>query len=333
MNNKWDLNDLSVFSAVVRHNSFSVAANELGCSGAYVSKRIADLEIKLGAKLFNRTTRTVQITPEGQLAFSWAQKILEAVDTMSQEVANSQTLPSGRLRIATSLRLGRNHVAPILSEFVREYPSLDVWLELVDRRVDLLEENFDIDIRNGAVDEPHLISQHVTNSFRILCASPEYLARKGEPQKLSELGQHDCMLFRDGDTSYGVWRLEGPFGQETIRVSGNNLRSHHSDVVKNWALDGHGIILLCEWDVAEHIRDGSLVRVLPQYQQRADIWAVTPARLSSTARMKVCVEYLVERLREGPYALDVLDLNETAGPTLPDLATDPVPDAEKDAEA
>jgi len=306
MKNNWELVDLSVFCAVVRCGSFTDAAQELGYSGPYVSKRIADLETKLGARLFNRTTRSIQITTEGQIAHGWATRILDATQAMAKDVANSKTSPTGGLRISTSLRMGRNHVGPILSQLVKDYPGLDVWLELVDRRVDLLEEGIDIDIRSGGVDEPHLVSQLVVESARILCATPDYLARRGTPKFLTDLSQHECMLFRDGDYPYGSWRLKGPNGLETVRVTGNVLRSHHSDVVKNWALDGQGIILLSEWDAAAHIHDGSFVRVLPEYSYKVDIWAVTPARLSHSARMKVCVDYLVERLREGPFALDTM---------------------------
>ncbi|ANG61696.1 LysR family transcriptional regulator [Marinobacterium aestuarii] len=306
MKNNWELVDLSVFCAVVKCGSFTEAAKELGYSGPYVSKRIADLETKLGARLFNRTTRSIQITPEGQIAHAWACKILDATQAMARDVANSKTSPTGSLRISTSLRLGRNHVAPILSQLVRDHPGLDVWLELVDRRVDLLEEGIDIDIRSGGVDEPHLVSQLVVESARILCATPEYLARQGTPKVLTDLSQHQCMLFRDGDYPFGSWRLNGPNGLETVRVSGNVLRSHHSDVVKNWALDGQGVILLSEWDAAASLRDGSFVRVLPQYSYKVDIWAVTQARLSHSARMKVCVDYLVEKLRVGPFALDTM---------------------------
>jgi LysR family transcriptional regulator, transcriptional activator for dmlA len=276
---------------------------ELGYSPAYISKRISDLEARLGTRRFNRTTRTIQLTAEGSIAQSWAARILEAADTMEREVASSQQKPSGSLRISTSLRMGREHLAPILSQLVREYPQLEVWLELVDRRVDLLEEGIDINIRNGAVDEPHMVSQLVSRCSRILCAAPSYLAQRGEPRNLQDLSQHECLFYRDGDNVFGAWKLEGPNGMETIRAGSQTLRSHHSDLVKGWAIGGHGIILLADWDVWQPLQDGQLVRVLPQYFQRADIWAVTPARLSSSARLKTCVEYLIRHLREGPWAL------------------------------
>ena len=303
VNNGWDLVDLRVFCSVARRSSFVGAATELGISPAYVTKRIASLEAALGVKLFHRTTRRVQITGEGEVAYAWALKVLEVADTMAQEVANTKASPSGSLRISSSLRMGRNHLSHVLSLLAKQYPALDVWLELVDRRVDLLAEGFDIDVRAGEVQEPHLVSHLVVKCCRLLCASPAYLHRRGPPKTLADLTQHDCLLFRGRDQTFGVWHMEGPHGPESVRVTGP-VGSNHSDVVRNWALDGHGIILLSSWDVAPRLKDGSLQRILPDYRQPADVWAVTPARLSSSAKLKVCVEFLVRHLTEGRHALD-----------------------------
>ena len=232
MKDRWDLMDLTVFTRVVSCGSFSAAAIELGYSTAYISKRIADLEQRLNSRLFNRTTRTMQLTSEGQVAYGWAQRILEAADSMEREVVSSQVKPSGSLRVSTSLRLGREHLAHILSQLVQDYPQLDVWLELVDRPVDLLAEGIDINIRNGAVDEPHMVSQLIAPCSRILCAAPAYLQRCGIPQNLQDLSHHQCLFYRDADNVFGAWRLEGPHGIETIRTGNQTLRSHHSDVVK-----------------------------------------------------------------------------------------------------
>lgn len=303
MNNKWDLADLKVFVSVAKRSSFAAAAADLGLSPASVSQRIAALESALGVTLFLRTTRRVHITEVGEVAYERARRVLEAADEMAHEVASTKTSPSGSLRISTSLRLGRNHVSHVLSMLEKEYPKLQLWLELVDRPVDVIAEGFDIDIRVGDVNEPYLIAHPIARSSRILCAAPSYLERRGEPKTLQELAQHDCLLFRSRDESFGVWRMEGPNGPESVKVTGP-VASNHSDVVRNWVLDGHGIILLSIWDIAARIKDGSLVRVLPAYKQRADVWAVTPARLSSSAKLQVCVEFLIRHLTEGKFALD-----------------------------
>lgn len=303
MNNPWDLVDLRVFCQVARRSSFVAAATELGMSPAYVSKRVSDLERALGVTLLHRTTRRVKISDAGEAAYAWAQKVLEAADALNDSVMHSNAHLSGTLRISSSLRLGRNHLSPILAELHRKHPDLDIWLELMDRRVDLLAEGFDIDVRMGEVTEPHLITHLVAPSARVLCAAPSYLARRGMPKTLTDLANHDCLLYRERHQTFGVWRLQGPEGTETIKVTGP-VGSNHSDIVYNWALDGHGIILLAGWDVTEALQTGQLVRVLPAYRQEANVWAVTAARLQTSPKLRVCTEFIIDRLRDGPHALE-----------------------------
>ncbi|SCU74417.1 HTH-type transcriptional regulator DmlR [Cupriavidus necator] len=301
-NNDPFLRDLRLFCTVARRASFIAAANETGISPAHVSKRIAMLEAMLGARLFHRTTRRVSVTAEGESAFAWAQKILEDVDGMLEAVGATGGEPRGLLRIATSVRLGRRHVAPVLSLLRQQHPGLEVWLELLDRRVDLIGESFDLDIRVGEVEEPHLIASKIASGSRVLCAAPAYLARRGMPEHPAELPRHDCLLLRERDQAFGVWRLQGPDGWETVKVTGP-MASNHSDVTHQWALEGFGIIMASVWDVAPSVRAGELVRVLPDWQQPADIWAVTSARASASVRMRVCLEFLKAQLSQGPQAL------------------------------
>ena len=136
-------------------------------------------------------------------------------------------------------------------------------------------------------------------------ATPPSLARRGMPRTLANLAQHDCLLFRDRDQAYGVWRLQGPQGVESVKVT-STPGSNHSDAVHNWAVDGHGIVLLSSWDVAARLKDGSMQRVLPAYHQQANVWAVTATRLGNSAKLKVCVDYLVQELTRGVFALDTV---------------------------
>jgi LysR family transcriptional activator of dmlA len=303
VNRSWDLADLDVFCAVVKRSSFTGAAKELGLSPAYVTKRVAGLEQALGARLFHRTTRRVNISPAGEATYAWARKIVEAADGLTDELAAAKGVPTGKLRISASLHLGRSHVAPILAQLVEQHPTLGVWLELVDRRIDLIAEGFDIDIRVGEGNEPHLVTHLLTECNRVLCAAPSYLARRGQPQTLADLAQHDCLLFRDREDAFGVLRMEGPNGIETVKVL-SQMCSNHSDPVLSWALSGHGIMLASVWAVATHLRGGALQPVLPQYRQQADIYAAMPARASNSAKVRVCLDYLFEQLRHGPFALD-----------------------------
>ncbi len=300
--NNIELIDLRVFCCVARLSSFVAAAQELGISPAYVSKRIAELEQCLGVKLFHRTTRQVRISEQGEIAYTWARKILDDIEGMTNEVSNTKVEPSGSLRVSTTLRLGRNHVSPILSMLGKRFPHLDIWLELVSTRMDMIDEGIDIDVRVGEVHEPHLIAHRIVKSERILCAAPEYMESHGAPTTVQELAHHECLLFRGRDQAFGVWRLNGPSGMESIKVTGR-VGSNQGDIVRNWALDGHGIIMLSDWDVADDLNDGKLVRVLPNHSQPADVMAVTTSRLASTAKIRYSMEFLISQLREGPFAL------------------------------
>ena len=306
VNNDWGLLHLKVFCSIYRHGSFAKAASELGISPAYASKMIAELENALKVKLFYRTTRRVQVTSEGEIAYTWALQVLDSAENLQQEVAASRSNLMGTIKISTSLHLGRDHISNILALFNEKYPDLNIWLELVDRRVDMLEEGIDIDLRVGSVEEPHLISHHVVSAKRVLCASPEYLRIHGEPRSIKDLAQHNCLPFRDRIQPYGVWQLEGPDGVHTLKVAGK-VGSNHSDVARRWAMLGRGIILLADWDIYEDFKAGTLVQVLPEYSQTADVVIVTPTRLNSSVKLQVCVEFLIENLRTGPFSLKTLN--------------------------
>jgi LysR family transcriptional activator of dmlA len=303
VNNDPDLGDLRVFCTVARRASFVATAAELGVSPAYVSKRIAILEARLGVRLFHRTTRRVHISDDGEAVYEAARKVLDDIAMLAEAASRAKGEPSGPLRISTSLRLGRNHVSHVLSLLERRYPKLDIWLELLDRRVNLLEEDFDVDIRIGEPTEPQLIAHRIVESSRVLCAAPSYLKRRGHPKTLAELAHHECLLFRDREQSFGHWRLQGPKGAESVKVTGR-FGSNHSDVVRNWGIDGHGIFLLSIWDIAPNLKDGTAVRVLPAYREPADVWAMTSSRSSSSAKVRLCVEFLRRQLTRGAFALD-----------------------------
>ncbi|MDD0839602.1 LysR family transcriptional regulator [Curvibacter sp. HBC61] len=299
---KFQLDDLQVFCLAARKASFAAAATELGMSPAYVSKRIAVLEANLGVTLFHRAARRVTVTADGERVYASAQQILAGVDQMGETVAGGRLDPQGSLRVTTSFRLGRMHIGPVLSLLAQQYPALDITLDAVDRRVDLIQENVDLDVRIADVDEPHLVAHRIADSTRVLCAAPSYLARRGAPQRLADLSQHDCLVLRDRNQAFGVWPLQGPQGPAKVKVTGR-LSSNNAEIVRGWANDGHGILLQARWDVAEDLRAGRLVQVLPECTQPADIWAASTVRLSQSAKVRVCVRFLQAQLASGPFAL------------------------------
>jgi LysR family transcriptional activator of dmlA len=289
------LEDLRLFCVVVRKQSFVATAQELGVSNALVSKRIAVLEKTLQVRLLHRTTRKVSLTEHGDVVHQWALRILEDVDQLGEAISQKGSAPRGLLRLCTSSGFGRNRVAPAVSALALAYPDLEVQLELLDRPVDLIAEGFHLDIRVGQVQEPHLIARRIAPNTRVLCAAPSYLQRSGTPRCMADLLQHQCIVIRERDQDFGRWKLTGPDGSETVRVKGA-LSTNNGELVHQWAIDGHGIILRSIWDVGPSIADGRLVRVLPEYSQEADVWAIYPARLGTTANVRVCVQFLEEWL-------------------------------------
>ncbi|WP_290873792.1 LysR family transcriptional regulator [Aquabacterium sp.] len=299
---KFQLDDLQVFCIAARKASFAAAATELGMSPAFVSKRIAILEKDLGVSLFHRAARRVTVTEDGERVYASAQQIFEGVDHMGEAVAGGRLDPRGVLRVTTSFRLGRMHIGPILSLLAQQHPDLDITLDAVDRRVDLISENVDLDVRIAEVDEPHLVAHRLAPSTRILCAAPSYLARHGPPGSIAELSQHECLVLRDRNQAFGVWQLSGPQGPEKVKVRGR-LSSNNAEIVRGWASDGHGILLQARWDVADDLRAGRLIPLLPACTQPADIWAASTVRLSQSAKVRVCVRFLQQHLASGPFAL------------------------------
>ncbi|MDN3919395.1 LysR substrate-binding domain-containing protein [Roseateles violae] len=289
--------DLRVFSAVVRKASFSGAAEELGVSASYVTKRIRILEETLTTRLFHRTTRRVVVTEEGERVYHWALKILDDVDHLVEEIGITRLAPRGSLRVCSSFGFGRRVVAPALAALVEEHPSLRVRFEVFDRLVDVATEGFDLDVRVGDEIAPHLIAKRLASNHRVLCAAPSYLEKHGVPGTLSDLAAHDCLIIKERDHPFGVWRLRNGKQESTIKVRGP-LSSNNGEMVVNWAVKGRGVALRSTWDVGSLIAGGKLVHILPEYSQEANVWAVYPSRLSTSAKVRVCVDYLQSHIGE-----------------------------------
>lgn len=304
MNNDLANEDLRVFLMVARKASFAGAAEELGMSPAYISKRIGILEGVLGVRLFHRTTRRVVVSEDGERVYAYAQKILENIDQLYDDVTATRRTPRGQLRICSSFGFGRNILAPAIADLVESYPSLQVRFEVFDRLVDIISDGFDLDIRVGDEISPHLIAKRLATNYRVLCASPKYLARHGAPKSLHELSNHDCLVIKERDHPFGVWKLHSGADEETVKVTGP-LSSNHGEIVLRWAVGGAGIMLRSLWDAGPYIERGELVRVLPEYRQDANIWAVYPQRLTGSAKIRVCVEFFQKyfsELRNAPPA-------------------------------
>lgn len=284
--------EMAFFALLARCGGLSAAARELDLSTAAVSKRLAAMEARLGVRLLARTTRRVSLTPEGELYLAQARRILAEIDDMERMVAGSQAVPRGLLRINTTLGFGRSHVGPLLSQFARQHPEVQVQLQLTVDPPPLTEDAFDVCLHFGEPPDARVIARLIAPNRRLLCASPAYLAKHGTPKSPHDLAQHSCILIRQGEQGYGVWRLSSGRRTETVKVRGP-LSTNDGEMAVNWALAGHGIVMRAEWDIARYLRSGRLRQVLEQWQTPpADIYAVYPQRHQTSARVRAFVDLL-----------------------------------------
>lgn len=288
--------DLRVFLTVVRKSGFAAAADELGLSPAYVSKRIQILETTLGTRLLHRTSRRIALTEDGERVQRWALRILDDFQQLHDELSDAHDSPRGRLHLCSSFGFGRHHVAPAVSLLAEHYPDLEIRLDLFDRVVDIVSEGFDLEIRVGDDIPGQHIGRRLVSNRRVLCAAPGYLKREGIPQTLGDLENHHCLVIKERDNAFGIWNLERDGVQESVRVSGP-LSSNNGEIVLQWALDGRGVVLRSLWDVKPWLEQGRLVQLLPQYSQSANVWAVYPTRLAYSGKLRACVEFLQEHFK------------------------------------
>lgn len=280
---------------VARLSSFVGAADELGVSTAFVTKRIKVVEALLGTKLFNRTTRRVVITEDGERARYWAQRILDDADHLLHDIGARRDVPRGLLRVCGSLGFGRNVVGPALSSLATKYPMLQIRFEVFDRLIDISAQGFDLDIRVGDEIAANHIARRLAPNHRLLCAAPGYLRRHGSPKSLRDLAKHQCVVIKERDHPLGHWTLRSGTKEETVRVP-SSMSTNHGEIAVAWALDGRGIVLRSVWDVRQLLAAGRLVHVLPEWRQEANVWAVYPERLESSAKVRVCVQWLEQVL-------------------------------------
>ena len=309
------LDDLAFFQHLARAGSLTATARELGLSLSAVSKRLKQLEARLGVELAARTTRRLTLTAEGERYLARGALILDELDELENSLGEGgdQAL-SGRLRVNATFGFGRRHIAPLLSRFCADHPEVEGWLELTNFPLNLSDHGFDIGIRVGEPPESRLVARRILANRRVLCASPAYIAQAPPLQVPTDLQQHACLVIRENDSDFPLWRFEqvaqpakGLPGQtQSIKVSGR-LASNDGEVITRLALDGHGVMLRSWWDVNEHLANGALVALLPGWKGvRADFYAVFEQRRHVPARLRAFIDYVqreiagrVPRLPEG----------------------------------
>lgn len=297
------VSELAFFAQLIKMGSLAATARELNLTPPAVSKRLAHLEQRLGVRLLNRTTRSISLTAEGELYLINAQRILGEIEEMERQVSSSRAEPKGLLRVNAPLGFGRTHVGPAISSFLRRYPEVEVQLHLSDRPINLPDDAIDVAIHFGELPDSRLIARKIASNRRRLCAAPAYLEAFGCPEMPKDLMQHNCIVLRQNDAAFGIWRLSRGKQTESVKVRGS-LSTNDGEVALNWALDGHGILMRAEWNLANHLRAGRLVEVLGDYETPpADIYAVYLERLNLSAKVSFFIEHLRDFFRrnaDGP---------------------------------
>ncbi len=305
-----DRPDLELVLAVREHGSLVMAARALRVAPSAVTKRLAALEARLGLRLFQRTTRRVSPTAEGDTMCERAVHLLRAFDEVEAELRERQTEPSGPVRLAATFGFGRLWVGPALADFQTRHPAIRVQLQLTEQLPDLAVEGFDgaIWLWNAPSERAaEWVSRRLAGNQRVLVAAPGYLRQHGSPATLQDLAQHACLVVRENGGGPGQrfdhWRLQlkGDALVKHVPVSGP-LSSNSGEMVRDWCLAGHGIMLRSLWDIAPQLASGELVRVLPEHAMPdADIHWLAPYRSQTPRRIRLLVDFLVERFRHEPW--------------------------------
>ena len=288
---------MKVFAAVVDAGSFAAAADRLGMSKAMASKSVSNLEDHLGTRLLNRTTRRLSLTESGSVFYQRCIQILADVAEAEQVAGRLTAAPRGTLKVTMPLAFRLHRLGALVADYVARYPEVRLDLSLSDRRVDLVEEGFDLAIRIGALPESGLIARKLSSERSVICASPAYLQRHGTPRTPEDLARHSCLGY-SYTNSGDEWRLQNSVTGETrsVPITGA-IKADNGDMLRQAALCGAGLIFQPLFIVTEDLQAGRLVQVLADYPApELGIHALYPSRKHLSAKVRTFVDFLAERL-------------------------------------
>lgn len=290
-----DLNDIVVFVRVVEAGSFTAAARLFGMPKTTVSRRIAALERDVGVRLIQRTTRSLNVTDAGRLYYAQSSQALRAIEDANLRLAEASAEPSGTIRISAPVGFGQHFLTSTVFDFLGLHPKTRVELRLTDDTLNLVENGIDLAFRTGILPDSTLIARKLGSTHRILCASPDYLAHHGVPLVPADLARHRCVIA--GPSTAGAhWALDGPYGQETVTVSGR-FAANEMQAVLAAAIAGYGVAQLPHSITEAPIRDGRLRRVLDNYTTpTGGLFVVYPSSRHLSPLVKAFIELAVERV-------------------------------------
>ena len=287
---------MEVFVKVAQLGSFSKAASQFGMSKSTVSKSITELEKHLGVRLFNRTTRRLSLTEGGHIYLDRALGVLEAAKSADQAVTRLNEVPRGMLKVNAPMSFGIRHISPLIPPFLNAYPEVGIELTLNDRRVDLVDEGFDVAVRIGELEDSTLVARTLTRSRSVCVASPAYLAKRQPPKEPRDLSGHECLLY-----NYSRNPNEWPFHRNgelsKIRVEGR-LRANNGDILREAVIKGLGIAYMPSFLLDDAIHDKRLEVLLPEWQtHEVMVRAVYPETRQVSPKLRVFVDYLAKMLK------------------------------------
>jgi len=294
------LTDIAVFVKVVERSSFTAAAEALEMSQPVVSKAVTRLEEKLGARLLNRTTRRLSLTEAGSELYRRSVRALQEIENAELEVARFQTEPRGTLRVSAPMSFSILQLGSKLQSFLDRYPGVSVELNLDDRRVDLVDEGFDIAIRIANLQDSSLVARKIAPCRQVICAAPSYLEKHGVPELPEDLLEHNCILY-SFLTNAREWRLTDPQGETHVVPLKGSLQTNNGLVNRAAALSGIGLVMLPTFYVGDQIRSGELKPVLCRFRP-ADmaVYAVYPERRNLTPKVRAFIDFLAQTFGPEP---------------------------------
>lgn len=287
------LNDMALFVEVIKANSFRGAAEAVGMPNSTVSRRIAELERRIGLRLLNRTTRRIELTEGGRLYYERCRRIVDEARLAHEELSELVENPSGLIRLSMPIDFGVVYLAPLLAEFAERYPQIKFDLDLTPKRLDLIRDPVDLVIRIGALPDSQLIARPLGTLQRSLFASPSYLARHGVPSSPAELLQHQCLRMLDAP-----WVLQDAKQKLSLAVQGRYLLNNIG-MLRRLTLLGQGIAMLVDEMIDEDLTQGRLQRVLPNWKaETLPVYAITETRLVP-AKVRVLIDFLTDQFNRG----------------------------------
>lgn len=295
------LTEMEAFATVVDQGGFTDAARKMGISKSAVSKHVSALEARLGARLLNRTTRRVSPTEIGLAYYDRARRVLNDAGEADALVTSMQSAPSGLLRISVATDFGVNHLSPILSDFLSEFPDITVNMVLNNRYVELISEGFDMAIRVGEQEDSSLRARRLCDTTQRMIASPGYLARYGRPQRIEDLNDHK-LLHYSAQANGSVWKVTSPTGEKRQVRSNGWLTVNDGQSLLNAAISGLGIALLPSFLYSDALRQGLVEDVMPSLPGEVmGIYAVYPPGRFTQPKVRAFIDFLVRNyMDKGP---------------------------------